>query len=261
MIMEIKSELVDIIAESNMKFGHSGNNGVVSVIQQLLTEKKVISPLYPEQSARLIYCPGLLDKPFYACGDSETYEFVNSILTMSFTEIRDEFIKHSATASDYASLSCFDELSSGDWQSICLWKRGRFTKASESFPRLTECIEKIEHLLFQWRGEVSFLVLDSGAKIPAHYDWTNIQTTCHFGIICPKGSRLVVGGISKPWHAGECIFFDHSFIHTAENLSDSKRVVLLLNLVNPFLSEKEKFVFNSIGKLFGKNSERFDKND
>ncbi len=55
----------------------------------------------------------------------------------------------------------------------------------------------------------------------------------------PDGCGVRVGGVSGAWREGRCIVFDDSFRHDVWNDSDRRRVVLVLDLWHPDLSEDE----------------------
>jgi aspartate beta-hydroxylase len=56
----------------------------------------------------------------------------------------------------------------------------------------------------------------------------------------PDNCAIHVGGEERVWHEGECFTFDDTFEHEAWNRSDSTRVVMLLDVWNPHLTEVER---------------------
>ncbi|MFP2903726.1 aspartyl/asparaginyl beta-hydroxylase domain-containing protein [Pyxidicoccus sp. 3LFB2] len=87
--------------------------------------------------------------------------------------------------------------------------------------------------------EALFSVLEPGAHIPPHSDRMNFVTTCHLGLLIPDNCALRVGTETRQWEEGRCFFFDSSFEHEAWNRSNSRRVVLLLDVWHPDLKPKE----------------------
>ena len=68
---------------------------------------------------------------------------------------------------------------------------------------------------------------------------TNSRVVCHLPLIVPADCALVVGGEARAWQEGKTMVFDDTFVHEAWNRSEQLRVVLLLDLWNPHLSQAE----------------------
>jgi hypothetical protein len=54
---------------------------------------------------------------------------------------------------------------------------------------------------------------------------------CHLGLHVPSQKQcwIQVGDEKQSWGEGKCLVFDDTFVHTAVNLSDLPRVILLLD--------------------------------
>jgi aspartate beta-hydroxylase len=55
-----------------------------------------------------------------------------------------------------------------------------------------------------------------------------------------------VGGEDHAWQQGRCITFDDTFLHEAWNHSERTRVVVLLDVWNPYLTPVEIEVFSEL---------------
>ena len=55
----------------------------------------------------------------------------------------------------------------------------------------------------------------------------------------PPECGLTVGGVPGTWTPGRCVVFDDAFVHDAWNDSDRERVVLIVDLWHPDLSDDE----------------------
>jgi aspartyl/asparaginyl beta-hydroxylase (cupin superfamily) len=75
--------------------------------------------------------------------------------------------------------------------------------------------------------------------IAPHAGPTNLRLRVHLGIDVPSGCGLTVGRISGGWTPGRCIVFDDSFPHEAWNDGDRDRVVLIVDVWHPDLSDDE----------------------
>ena len=88
-------------------------------------------------------------------------------------------------------------------------------------------------------GAAYFSCLDPGTRVAPHRGPTNTRLRCHLGLEVPDHCGLRVGGIEGAWERGRCIVFDDSFVHEVWNLSDRRRVVLIVDVWHPDLSQEE----------------------
>ncbi|HEY7871590.1 MAG TPA: aspartyl/asparaginyl beta-hydroxylase domain-containing protein, partial [Rudaea sp.] len=68
---------------------------------------------------------------------------------------------------------------------------------------------------------------------------TNTRLVTHLPLIIPDNCAISVGGEEKVWREGEAFSFDDTFEHEAWNRSDRLRVVMLLDVWNPYLTAAE----------------------
>ncbi len=87
--------------------------------------------------------------------------------------------------------------------------------------------------------EICFSVLAPGTHILPHTGVTNIRVVAHLPLIVPADCALEVGGELHHWRTGELMVFDDTWEHQAWNRSDSKRVILLMDAWNPYLTPVE----------------------
>jgi len=125
---------------------------------------------------------------------------------------------------------------------IGIYKNGRFSRASKAFPVTRKTVRKLAKYIV---SEVGFLVLKPGVQLPYHTDNTNAQLTCHLGVVVPSQCGIGVNGEERRWSEGKVTFFDHSYVHTAWNNGDTPRVVLLLDLRHPDISDEEHLLHES----------------
>lgn len=82
--------------------------------------------------------------------------------------------------------------------------------------------------------------LGPGARIAPHSGPTNVRLRCHLGIGIPRGDCAIsVGGVVKRWSSGTCIVFDDSLEHSAWNLAQTARLVLVVDVWHPDLTPSE----------------------
>lgn len=93
-----------------------------------------------------------------------------------------------------------------------------------------------------------FSVLRPQTHIPPHNGMLNTRLICHIPLIVPPNCRLRVGNEVRTVESGKAMIFDDSIEHEAWNDSDETRVVLILEVWRPELSEAERVALTA---LFG----------
>ena len=91
-----------------------------------------------------------------------------------------------------------------------------------------------------------FSLLAPRTRIPPHTGVANTRLVCHLPLIVPPDCGFRVGGTTVEWKEGEAFVFDDTIEHEAWNDSDQLRVVLILDLWPPALSEAERGAVASV---------------
>ena len=89
---------------------------------------------------------------------------------------------------------------------------------------------------------VMFSVLAPHTRIPPHTGTTNTRGIVHLPLIIPDGCGFRVGGETRQWEPGRAWVFDDTIEHEAWNDSDEPRVILILDIWNPLLTEADREV-------------------
>lgn len=244
----LKRELSEVIHQVKVLHGAGAVERLAYFFAGILGETHNVSE-HPLQKPRLLFYPGLVNGPWIDGNAYSQTQRMAALLADNYQAISAEFAAADDHFSGYASQGLFKNLNENDWSSISLWSRGAFSEKAQYFPHLTRIISAFKNSLFPWRGEVTFMRLKAGAHLPEHYDWTNMQVTCHFGINIPERCGLTVAGETRHWQEGEALFFDHSFLHSAFNHSNLDRDILLINLLHPELSEAEVHGIKLLGPI------------
>ena len=85
-----------------------------------------------------------------------------------------------------------------------------------------------------------FSMLKPHRRIPPHTGVTNTRAIIHLPLIVPQGCGFRVGGEVRPWVVGRPFAFDDTIEHEAWNDSDELRSVLIFDVWNPHLTERER---------------------
>jgi aspartate beta-hydroxylase len=93
---------------------------------------------------------------------------------------------------------------------------------------------------------VLFSLLRPGTRIRPHHGFMNARLICHLPLIIPEDCALRVGNETRASREGEVVLFDDSMEHEAWNLSKELRVVMILDVWRPELTEREQTLVAAI---------------
>jgi aspartyl/asparaginyl beta-hydroxylase (cupin superfamily) len=126
------------------------------------------------------------------------------------------------------------------WKTSGLLHWGLFVK--DNYPYFCESWEVMKNI----PGLVSFSVswLKAGSKINEHNGDTNAIIRVHLPIQVPATApscSFTVNGETRSWEEGKVLLFNDAQLHSAQNLSDENRVVLIFDVIRPeFLEQKDQ---------------------
>jgi beta-hydroxylase len=143
--------------------------------------------------------------------------------------IREELINFKGNWNKWGKIVNFHEKS--DWEVIPIYGFNKFTKISDNFPKLKELLLKTNNI-----DLLSFSKLGKNTILKPHQGWgstANISIRSHLGIIVPENCGLWVEGEKKEIKNNEWISFDDSKFHSAYNLSETERIILMIDIKKP----------------------------
>jgi aspartyl/asparaginyl beta-hydroxylase (cupin superfamily) len=131
-----------------------------------------------------------------------------------------------------------------DWGAIFLWEYGEPNPpVLERCPVTAATLEALPGAKIPGRAPSAFFsMLKPHTRIPPHTGVTNTRAIIHLPLIVPDGCGFRVGGETRPWVVGKPFAFDDTIEHEAWNDSDELRVVLIFDVWNPHLTERERDV-------------------
>jgi aspartyl/asparaginyl beta-hydroxylase (cupin superfamily) len=128
------------------------------------------------------------------------------------------------------------------WSSYFLWNQGeRIDAHCRRCPKTAALMERLP--LAQVPGfapTVMFSVLLPHTRIPPHTGVTNTRLVCHLPLIVPDRCRFRVGNETRDVVKGKAWVFDDSIEHEAWNDSDETRIILIVDVWNPYLNAVER---------------------
>jgi aspartyl/asparaginyl beta-hydroxylase (cupin superfamily) len=128
------------------------------------------------------------------------------------------------------------------WSSFFLWKDGeRQDLACAQCPRTVTLLESLP-LADQpgFAPTAVFSALEAKTHIPPHTGSTNTRLLVHLPLILPGPARFRVGNETREWRMGEAWVFDDTIEHEAWNDASALRVILILDIWNPYLEPAER---------------------
>ncbi len=144
---------------------------------------------------------------------------------------------------DGAPVNQWAELNHSEkWNTLHLWRDGRaIPNAQAQCPQTTALLDSLP--IARQPGfapTAMFSRLEPHTTIPAHTGSSNVRLIVHLPLILPGPARFRVGNETRAWVHGEAWVFDDTIEHEAWNDADAARVILIFDVWNPFLSERER---------------------
>jgi len=175
-------------------------------------------------------------------------------LESNYPAIRDEILALQATRFHRES-ERIDR--TGDWDVAFLYERGRrHGDACRACPVTTHGIEAFPAMRTA-AGLIYVSRMRPMTHITAHRGPTNLRLRCHLAITVPDGDCAIrVAEETRHWQQGKCLVFDDSLLHEAWNRTDQDRVVLIVDLWHPGLSDTEVMLLQALHNYTYRQAER-----
>lgn len=174
--------------------------------------------------------------------EQTTYHLFFRILEENWEAIRDEAVDLlSVPPQDGYILDKENLRENGIWKQYEVFGRGRkLTANCVRAPKTCSLIENFAPAAGCKRGQVKFSVMEPNTHVYSHTGPTNCRLRAHLGLVVPDGVRLRVGDEILYWQEGKIIIFDDSFEHEVWHEGSSNRLVLIIDVWHPELTEQEK---------------------
>jgi aspartate beta-hydroxylase len=213
--------------------------------------------LYTQQPS-MLHVPRLPAITFY---DRELFPWLPK-LEEAADAIRDELliVLREDTASmrpyvshpDGAPVGLWAELNhSPRWNAFFLWEHGkRFEAECHRCPKTASVLETIPMMDCEgYAPTVLFSILAPHTHIPPHSSVTNARLVVHLPLVAPPNCRFRVGNDIREWKYGAAWVFDDTINHEAWNDSDEVRVIMMIDVWNPLLSQAERELVSVLLKV------------
>jgi aspartyl/asparaginyl beta-hydroxylase (cupin superfamily) len=194
--------------------------------------------------------PGLRHRPWH---DPRAYEAVR-ILEDNFQAIRDEAMSLGEESSlDYSRAAAPDrswrrpwtmlrpDAAPRTWTLYLLYHMGVDVEGViGKCPRTRAIVSALPRacLDYTW-GDFVLSAMGPGAHLKPHCSVDDLRLRIHLGLSIPEGCSIRVATETRTWQEGRCLTFEDSFEHEVWNRSKVRRIVLIVDLWHPDLTEIE----------------------
>jgi aspartyl/asparaginyl beta-hydroxylase (cupin superfamily) len=127
----------------------------------------------------------------------------------------------------------------GAWSVAFLYERGRRDDRHCAMCPTTTAIVERHRTHRSLGGMIYFSNLAPGTYVSPHHGPTNMRVRIHLGLDVPPNCGVMVDGQVREWKPGRCIAFNDRFLHEVWNWGDRRRLVLIVDLWHPDLSDRE----------------------
>ena len=225
-----------MVSEISVSSDESRGNGANRFFTYL-REVQASEPL------RTGWYPGLSRKPWY---DPQEFSIARE-LESRFSEIKREALN---VKPDYYFEEAENVARTGSWQVCILYEQGRKNESVCIQCPVTTAILDGSKSVRKTAGLTYFSKMDPRTQVAAHQGQSNIRLRCHLALSIPIGDCAIrVDNQIHPWTEGKCIIFDDTFEHEVWNRTDEARLVLLVDLWHPDLTDLERDALDCINRL------------
>jgi aspartyl/asparaginyl beta-hydroxylase (cupin superfamily) len=135
----------------------------------------------------------------------------------------------------------------GEWTIFPLMVMARKNLANSSLLPITMEIAESHGAIPTLTGGTFVSRLKPGTIIASHRGPTNTRIRCHLGIQIPSGDcGIEVDGEQRTWQEGTCLMLNDHLEHSAWNRTGADRIVLVVDVWHPDLTDIEKTLLTGL---------------
>ncbi|XP_054863335.1 aspartyl/asparaginyl beta-hydroxylase isoform X9 [Amphiprion ocellaris] len=136
----------------------------------------------------------------------------------------------------------------GEWGQYTLWQQGRKVGNScQGAPKTCSLLERFPEATGCKRGQIKFSVMHPGTHVWPHTGPTNCRLRMHLGLVIPKqGCRIRCTDQTREWEEGKVLIFDDSFEHEVWQEADSFRLIFIVDVWHPELTQYQRQTLSPI---------------
>ncbi|KAK3926130.1 Aspartyl/asparaginyl beta-hydroxylase [Frankliniella fusca] len=220
-------------------YNRLGKNIHATKVYELGVEKGLFRSKYQRS---LYNVDRLTARPWWSLHQT-TYEKELRTFEEHWKEIRSEGL---AILETHSKTSAFkDEAENlrdkGVWKQLELYARGQQVASNcKRAPVTCQLISQFPAARSCRRGQAKFSVMHPNTHVWPHCGPTNCRLRAHLGLVVPAGTELRVGEEKRSWQEGKMFVFDDSFEHEVWHNGSSIRLVLIVDIWHPELTDHER---------------------
>ncbi|KAL1006424.1 hypothetical protein UPYG_G00072190 [Umbra pygmaea] len=136
----------------------------------------------------------------------------------------------------------------GEWGQFTLWQQGKKVGDScRSVPKTCGLLERHPEATGCKRGQIKFSVMQPGTHVWPHTGPTNCRLRMHLGLVIPKtGCKIRCTNDTRVWEEGKVLIFDDSFEHEVWQDADSYRLIFIVDVWHPELTQYQRQTLSPI---------------
>jgi hypothetical protein len=135
----------------------------------------------------------------------------------------------------------------GEWNICPLMVMARKNSTIAALLPTTMGIAESHGAIQTLTGGMFVSILKPGTIIAGHRGPTNTRIRCHLGIQIPSGDcGIEVAGERRSWQEGACLTLNDHLEHSAWNRTDAERIILVVDVWHPDLTEVEKTLLSGL---------------
>ncbi|XP_062377157.1 aspartyl/asparaginyl beta-hydroxylase isoform X5 [Sardina pilchardus] len=190
---------------------------------------------------------GLRAQPWWTAKESGYTDLVKT-LERNWMTIRDEALSVMNASSGLFVAEDENLREKGDWGQFTLWQQGRKVASScRSVPKTCALLDRYPEATSCKRGQIKFSVMQPGTHVWPHTGPTNCRLRMHLGLVIPRdGCRIRCTDHTRGWEEGKVIIFDDSFEHEVWQDADSYRLIFIVDVWHPELSQTQRQTLSPI---------------
>ncbi|XP_076829726.1 aspartyl/asparaginyl beta-hydroxylase isoform X5 [Brachyhypopomus gauderio] len=190
---------------------------------------------------------GLRAQPWWTAKETGYTDLVR-MLEQNWKTIRDEALTVLDAKSGHFLPEDENLRETGDWGQFTLWQQGRkVASACQSVPKTCALMERYPEATTCKRGQIKFSVMQPGTHVWPHTGPTNCRLRMHLGLVVPPSGCLIrCTNQTRKWEESKVLIFDDSFEHEVWQEADSYRLIFIVDVWHPELSQSQRHTLSPI---------------
>uniref|UniRef100_A0AAX7VAV8 Un-named hu7910 n=1 Tax=Astatotilapia calliptera TaxID=8154 RepID=A0AAX7VAV8_ASTCA len=143
--------------------------------------------------------------------------------------------------------SCVTVFINNVFSPLCSRSGRKVGNACQGVPKTCALLERFPEATGCKRGQIKFSVMQPGTHVWPHTGPTNCRLRMHLGLVIPKhGCKIRCTNETREWEEGKVLIFDDSFEHEVWQEADSYRLIFIVDVWHPELTQHQRQTLSPI---------------